>query len=59
MAPSTHYGDEDPECSEPDEDSPEEHELFETFKFMGWTPEDMQDEAFAGRYKEWLARQPK
>ena len=57
MASSTHHGDEDPECSEADADSPEEHELFETMRFMGWTPEVLEDRAFAGN-KEWLARQP-
>ena len=59
MARSTHYGDEDPKWSEPAANSPEEHELFETAKFMGWTPESMRDAACAARYQEWLARQPK
>jgi hypothetical protein len=52
----THYGDEDPECLE--QTSPEqEAELFETAKHLGWKPSDMKDEAFADRYKQWLAKQ--
>jgi hypothetical protein len=48
----------DPEFK--DDDDPEyQEELFETCKHLGWKPSDLLDKAFAVKYKEWLARQPK
>lgn len=48
----THYGDEDPEFEEPDDE-----DLFRMAKRRGWKPEDMQDKDFAERYKVWLKSQ--
>ena len=58
MADNTsHYGDDDPEHH--DDDLPDyQEQLFETASYLGWTPDSMHDEAFAAKYKEWLARQP-
>ena len=52
-----HYGDEDPEFKD-DTDPEYELELFETAKYLGWTPESMRDKAFAARYAEWLKTAP-
>ena len=53
-----HYGDEDPEYHD-DDDPEDQDELFESATYLGWTPDNIQDKAFAAKYKEWLARQPK
>ncbi len=45
----THYGDEDPEFEEP-----EEEELFKTAKHLGWKLEDLRDREFAAKFAEWL-----
>jgi hypothetical protein len=51
--PQTHYGDEDPEGNEPDEE-----ELFQIAKQLGNMPEDFQgDSEFAARYAVWLKGQ--
>ncbi len=50
---STHYGDEDSKCEEP-----EPEELFETARCLGWKPEDMKDREFAAKYREWLKTAP-
>jgi hypothetical protein len=51
----THYGDEDPEFKDVS-DAESEEEMFETAKFLGWSPEDMRDKTFAEKYKQWLKK---
>jgi hypothetical protein len=42
-----------------DDTDPEyEKELFETARYLGWKPSDMQDKAFAVKYAEWLKTAP-
>ena len=54
----SHYGDEDPEVREDEDDLEYQEDLFETAKHLGWTPDDMQDKVFAAKYKEWLKTAP-
>jgi hypothetical protein len=51
----THYGDEDPEAADPDD----EEELFRTAQYLGWKSAGMRDKGFAARYEAWLSRQEK
>lgn len=45
--------DEDPELG--DENDPEYmNEIFETFKYMGWKPEDLPDPKDQSEYAAWL-----
>ncbi len=48
--------DEDPELE--DENDPEfKEEMFQTFKHMGWTPDDLKNPGDKQEYAAWLAKQ--
>jgi hypothetical protein len=48
--------DDDPELG--DENDPAyREEMFETFRFMGCTPEDLKDPLYRDEYAEWLKKQ--
>jgi hypothetical protein len=48
---------EDPEL--PDENDPEyQQEMFEIFRTLGYTPEDINDSQYAQKYAEWLKTAP-
>jgi len=48
---------EDPEPG--DENDPEyKEEMFETFKYMGWKPEQLRDPKDQKEYADWLKKHP-
>ncbi|HUS20189.1 MAG TPA: hypothetical protein VMZ25_11120 [Terriglobales bacterium] len=48
----------DPEPIDDDNDPEVQREMFETYKYMKWTPKDIKDEEMSKKYAEFLKENP-